>query len=364
MPPHTSENPVGAFLIRFVLGILGWAFGAAILVGITFLSAVPYGGGTVLPLYLVVPWTVIVVVWVFRPIARTTMFAGPLRQLVVILAALGLIFGWLYWWLSSGDRQRVSEEEKFELQFAPHAEYFSKLCERAGPRVFKKVLDVNGIVVEGLRAAPSRDDLSDQNFIGDVYSGFDTNWDPESTFVHIFLTKREWDERWYVPTRNEFIKYPLVEIKSVQDAVGGFTQYTDASKGSEPKFVKQFVLRPTSSYLVRIEDISTPEDRKHWIAGSKWTIVDLRTGEILGESIAFAIDMLQGQTKFSGGFGNAGEPWAPWLRAGHVQYKRQKLPNACPEKDRYQKIINNLNFVRSVLVPIEQEMKVIPLERK
>ena len=128
----------------------------------------------------------------------------------------------------------------------------------------------------------------------------------------------------------------------------------------EQKTKREFVKTPVSSYAVRIEDISTEGDREHWTAGTKWSVIDVKTSEVLGEFVAYAIDPLQGQTVFQGGFGNAGAPWAPWLRAGHVQYRTHGVQNACPEKDIYQQRLNGRDFVRSVLVPIKQEVKIIP----
>jgi len=51
------------------------------------------------------------------------------------------------------------------------------------------------------------------------------------------------------------------------------------------------------------------------------------------------------------------------LRAGHVQYNRKGMPNACPEKDTYQQKVNARDFVLSVLDPVEQPITIIPANR-
>ena len=65
-------------------------------------------------------------------------------------------------------------------------------------------------------------------------------------------------------------------------------------------------------YGLRWNDISTAEDRAHWIAGGSLEIVDLETGEVLARRVGYMIDRLQGQHP---------DGTAPWLHA---------LRDACP----------------------------------
>jgi hypothetical protein len=360
MEAEDTNGAIGSFITRLLLGAIGWAIGSVILVGITFLSAVPYGGGTTTPLYMVVPWTAAVIFWVLQPLGRLPLFSGLVSRLALFAMVFGLALGSMFWYLGSGERERTRAANDFNRGFEPHSTYFKKVCEKAGAKVFREVRNVEGILVYGLREKTSKGELAHKWFVGDVYSEIDTSYDPETVFVRRFLTKREWEARWHTPNQDEINRYPLVEIPAKVDGVSGFYRYTDASVKSEFKLHKEFSQQPKSAYAVRIEDISTPGDREHWIAGTKWTVVDVKTDEVLGEFVAYAMDFLQGQTVFSGGFGHAGEPRDPWLRAGHVKYSRSGLSNACPEKDIHQERLNSRDFVRSVLSPIQQDINVIP----
>jgi hypothetical protein len=353
---------IGSFITRLVVGAIVWAIGAAILVGIAFLSAAPYGGGTAVPLYMVVPWTAVVIFFVLQPLGRLQLFSGLITKLALFTITCGLALGSMYWYLGSSERERTRATNNFNKEFEPHANYFKTVCEKAGAKVFREVRNVEGILVYGLREKTSQVELAQKGFVGDVYSQIDTGYNPETVFVHEFLTKKEWEARWHTPNYDEVTRYPLIEMPAKVDGVSGFYQYTDASVRSEFRTRREFSERAKSAYAIRIEDISTPADREHWIAGTKWTIVDVKTDEVLGEFVAYAMDFLQGQTVFSGGFGNAGEPAAPWLRAGHVQYRMPGLSNACPKKDVSQNPSNSRNFVRSVLFPIRQDVNVIPVK--
>lgn len=360
MEGRNTDAVLGSFIARLLLGVMGWAIGSAILVGITFLSAIPYGGGTATPLYMVVPWSAVVIFWVLQPLRHLPLLSSLIRRLALFALLFGLALCTMFWYLGSGERERTRATNDFNTQFEPHSTYFKKVCEKAGAKVFREVRNVDGILVHGLREKTTQGELAQNGFVGDVYSQIDTSENPEAGFVRQFLTKKEWEALWHTPNYDEITRYPLIEIPAQVDGVSGFYQYTDASVKSEFKTHREFSKRSKSPYAIRIEDISTRDDREHWIAGTKWTVVDVKTGEVLGEFVAYAMDFLQGQTVFPGGSGNAGEPAAPWLRAGHVQYRKPGLSNACPEKDVYKNHLNSRDFVRSVLYPIRQDVNVIP----
>lgn len=98
-------------------------------------------------------------------------------------------------------------------------------------------------------------------------------------------------------------------------------------------------------YAVTYDDISTPEERKYWIAGSSLKIIDRQSGEVIAERIGYMVD--RGQGNNSGGR-------SPWLLAAN---------NACPDFTRNFKVVKQsghrsasqpyqtLDFVEKVLRP-------------
>ncbi len=103
---------------------------------------------------------------------------------------------------------------------------------------------------------------------------------------------------------------------------------------------------PPPRYGVTYDDISTREDREHWIAGSSLKVVDLRTGEIIAERVGYMVDLEQGRR-------SAGR--SPWLFAAD---------HACPSFVRNFKVLTGnsgpafpsqlyqtLDFVEKVLKP-------------
>jgi hypothetical protein len=62
--------------------------------------------------------------------------------------------------------------------------------------------------------------------------------------------------------------------------------------------------RFTTRYGITWDDISTREDREHWIAGGSLKVIDLQTNEIIAERIGYMMDRGLGDKS---GFRN---PWA------------------------------------------------------
>jgi len=268
----------------------------------------------------------------------------------------------MYILLTKGQRERDEGERAFEVSFRPHAEYFSRACTLAGTIVHRKVVGVDSVLFQEPRTDVTAKDLWDPGFRGDVYGGMDISsysTGGEWSLLGTFLTQPTWDNLfWPKPARDVYLRYPQVEVAATIERTPGYFRYNAVPNKAGLHFTKEFTREPSSRYAVRWEDISTSEDRKHWIAGSKWTILDIKSGEVLAERIGYAIDRAQGQRP-SGPTGNAGEGLPAWARAGHKQYSMKLHPNACPQKtDLY-----NLEFVRSALEPVEQEVKVTHPEK-
>jgi hypothetical protein len=88
-----------------------------------------------------------------------------------------------------------------------------------------------------------------------------------------------------------------------------------------------------SRYGITWEDISTREDREHWIAGGALSVIDLKTNEVIAKRVGYMIDTGQGSTA---GFRS---PWG-WARS---------YAPRCPNVD-----VRLKDFVVNVLQPTKQ----------
>ena len=69
-------------------------------------------------------------------------------------------------------------------------------------------------------------------------------------------------------------------------------------------------------YGITYDDISTPEERQHWIAGSSLKVIDLQTNEVIAERIGYMVDFAQGATP------GGRQPWT---------FARKNKGWSCPE---------------------------------
>jgi hypothetical protein len=91
-------------------------------------------------------------------------------------------------------------------------------------------------------------------------------------------------------------------------------------------------------YGVEWADLSTREDREHWIAGSSLRVIDLQSDEVLGERIGYMLDLGQGN---QAGFRS------PWLGA-----QETACPPLVDESGKQTRSGLTLRFVRRVLNPL------------
>jgi hypothetical protein len=71
-------------------------------------------------------------------------------------------------------------------------------------------------------------------------------------------------------------------------------KYADWATGSEVVF--EPIAKPRALYGATWDDISTREDREHWIAGGSLKVIDLQTNEVIAERIGYMMDHGQGDT--------------------------------------------------------------------
>jgi len=192
---------------------------------------------------------------------------------------------------------------------------FAKRCEVAGEKIYRTVDNVEGIFL--LKRRPADSNYYDQFALNDPY-GNDSGGDG---YIETFL-RGGYETSPSGSGRHSHVGYLYVDVL---DDDGIRYRYTGGVRdieavGSAGKklvrkaFVPNKVVGPSSQprYGVTYKDVSTPEERDYWIAGSLLKIVDLQTNEVIAERLGYMMDNRQGD-RASGR--------APWQFAAN---------NACP----------------------------------
>lgn len=203
---------------------------------------------------------------------------------------------------------------------------FQLRCTSAGEKIVRTVDNVEGVVLMKWRDKRDINDDYDQYKLSDPY-GRDCSG--EECIAQLLRLERT-DSRFEQEVKRRKGRYRYVE--SIDPGDGKRYRYTGTmkpvpswtpeaietyrrEKGTEiPDFSHQFALerRPIDRYSARYgmswDDISTPEDRDHWVAGGSLKVIDLHTNEVIAERVGYMMDRGLGSTA---GFRT---PWAYALR--------------------------------------------------
>jgi hypothetical protein len=234
---------------------------------------------------------------------------------------------------------------------------WNERCKKAGVFIHRTVENVEGIYLVNVRTESNQGDREGDQFkMNDPYG----NDSSDDSYLLNFLEgayhqrPRTTPVQPWEPPR---IGYRYVEAVDYRD--GQLTRYTsrlirpDLRERGVNEWHITFVLHRspithrTARYGVKFEDISTREEREHWIAGSSLKVIDLETQEVLGERIGYMVDWAQGsRARFR-------QPWT--LAANDACPSFFRKPEGPHRHGHLEQQGQTLVFVEEVLKPIRRE---------
>ncbi len=185
---------------------------------------------------------------------------------------------------------------------------FQMRCQSSGEKIYRKVDDVEGILLKNVRPMESGHDVEDPNWPGAALAY--ESWGDE--FVASFL---EWEHQENPRgSRGELTRDPNPYNRHTKDFVHPGYQFVDVVEDdfqiSRDKFhsnlrdlVKQSAKESSARYSVELINLVDPEDRKLWIAGVKIVVRDESKNEVLGEKVRYVYEPGQGS------LAHARQPW-------------------------------------------------------
>jgi hypothetical protein len=286
-----------------------------------------------------------------------------------VLFSLAMVFAW--WWPdtrggkwfavavvaalfggmpATGWIQDAMRRAEFDRRYSEARQLFEKRCKTAGVKIHRTVQDVDGIFIIKVRPKITGLDLTKQFEMDDPYGN---DLDGEA-YIKSFLKgnsprgKLQGVEVGYDyveaidPEDGKRYRYTggLKEVEHVSSRMGGGDGVT---KFKTMDFVMDRVpaTGPSPRYGVTYDDISTRQEREHWIAGSSLRVVDLQTGEVIAERIGYLMDE---------GLGSRAGFRTPWLRAASDACPSFQVASSKAPGFAYQ-THQTLRFVEKVLYP-------------
>ncbi len=191
--------------------------------------------------------------------------------------------------------------------------YYKKKCATvAGIKIYKKVEDVEGLLLMKIRPNRTDRELADPNWPGAAF-GEEYRGDSYITSFLGYEYSSSADGSPVTPTHRGYINtekrpgglpgYRWVEVIDPKDGL----RYRYAARYDEPwqtdkKYLKGYIrfnLDKTPSpsatpprYAVTFEDHVIPEERALWVASSTVKVLDLKANEVLGEMTIYAISYI------------------------------------------------------------------------
>jgi hypothetical protein len=213
-------------------------------------------------------------------------------------AALAIVFVGFGYPVVASYLEKKERQERFQAI----GEHFQRLCkEKAGDKIVRTVEGVDGFfIMRPRKPTHLSDEFKDQYWMGDPYGHSDMEaenpgyiflWDQigESNDAGVKVTPISGFDFIELPNPDREVnsnapKYlRIVAAQRLQDK--------DGRRSIEYEKTPTDTLR--SHYGLDWEDISTPEDRKIWIAGGRTRVIDLRTRQVIAERTGYVVDPYQ-----------------------------------------------------------------------
>ena len=205
--------------------------------------------------------------------------------------------------------------------------YFEKLCdERSGYKIYKTFTGVKSVVVTKPLPPATEKDLYDQFWKGDPYSTEIVSSDRAIMHALTIVGRQK-----FVGARGDI----GLDFFEIADANGNDRYLKVEPLHQYPYKRVTSIAKPSSRFALIWDDISTEEDRRHWVAASRLRILDLADDSVVAERVGFLIES---------GFGSTSGHRRPWQTSRTRNTTCPSLLNGTFE-DRW--------FILKALDPIE-----------
>lgn len=239
--------------------------------------------------------------------------------LVVLLA-----FGLLPFLAARGVREDKQVALAGQERLKAATAQFELRCKSAGEKINRTVENVEGVVWMKWRPKSSNDgdqfklddpygkDCSEEGCIADllrVTRGAELNPEEAARYTKGYRYVESAD-----PSSGDYYRYAgTVKLRPrwTEETIAREKKLSGKEIGpTDHVFTveRQTIAKASARYGITWDDISTREDREHWIAGGSLKVIDLQTNEVIAEHVGYMMDRGLGSTS---GFRS---PWgdAPW----------------------------------------------------
>ncbi len=224
---------------------------------------------------------------------------------------------------------------------------FEMRCKGAGEKITRTVENVEGVVWMKWRDRAEPSDDADQFKLFDPFGRDCTEHDCIEQLLRVTQgqeldpdKKKPWHMGYrFVESSDPRMQTPYRYTRQIYKPSDRDPKY--GKWVVETELVPQPIQKVTARYGITWDDISTHEDREHWIAGGSIQVIDLQTNEVIAERVGYMMDR---------GLGSTAGFRSPWGYA-----KDTACPALVDDAGQRSNVGFTTRFLRRVLKPIQGE---------
>ncbi len=221
---------------------------------------------------------------------------------LLALVAVGALMAIPLYRASQEVRQQQAQAKDYKERHAKAQALFDERCKTAGEKVYRTVDNVEGVLLLNVRSRGISASVLDDPSWSDAAL---PNEPGQDGYIMTFLWWEQFqdkrNQRGYL--NNSPSDRPGFRFVDVRDQSGAIYRYRLVLPEAR-EMSRALVSGPPARYAVSFTNMTDPADRQFWVAGTRVTLTDTQTNEVIGEKVWYAMEPGQGNT--SGGR----SPWA------------------------------------------------------
>ena len=226
------------------------------------------------------------------------------NNIIATVVVLGGVLAWIF--IPSADERRLNREAEIRRQNRLKSRaVFEELCKTAGEKIYRTADNVEGVT---LLKVWDRETIHKEDKLW-KYAGLPEQYGKDS-YIEGFLKWRvkiitegneKYDDVLFSPEdqNHPYIlqgRYSYVDVKQKN---GTFLRYTLGDNLNQNyRMISNFTKSP-ARYAVTFENPIVPEEREHWIAHTRATVIDLQNNTVMATKDWYSFESQQGYGRYS-----------------------------------------------------------------
>ena len=226
------------------------------------------------------------------------------NNIIATVVVLGGVFAWIF--IPGADERRLNREAEIRRQNRLKSRaVFEELCKTAGEKIYRTADNVEGVTLLKVWDGES---IHKEDKLW-KYAGLPGQYGKDS-YIEGFLKWRvkiitkgneKYDDVLFSPEdqNHPYIlqgRYSYVDVKQKN---GTFLRYTLGDNLNQNyRMISNFTKSP-ARYAVTFENPVVPEEREHWIAHTRATVIDLQNNTVMATKDWYSFESQQGYGRYT-----------------------------------------------------------------